>query len=53
MKVKIFSEWSNETLEKKVNKFLAENDVNVIEMQFKANLFYFAVLIRYDEVNVH
>lgn len=49
VKIKVFSEWSNEELEKKVNAFLSENDVNVIEMQFRAKTFYFAVMIRYDD----
>lgn len=51
MKIKIFQSISENTVEKKVNKFIEENDIEVIEMQFRATIFYFAVMITYKAAN--
>jgi phosphoribosylformylglycinamidine (FGAM) synthase PurS component len=49
MKVKIFSSMSDSTLEKDVNEFLANPNIEVIEVMFQAHSFGFASQILYRE----
>ena len=49
-KVKIIQSMSSEKkVERKVNEFLARDDVRVLEIQYKPTSFYFSVLIVYEE----
>ena len=49
MKVKLVTSMSENSLEKKVNGFMANPAIEVVQLQFQAHLFGFAVLISYKE----
>jgi len=50
MKIKVFYAMSEGGLEKKVNYFLLTSGIEIIEMQFSAHIFGYAVMIRYKDV---
>ncbi|ABR48058.1 hypothetical protein Amet_1893 [Alkaliphilus metalliredigens QYMF] len=49
MKTKIFYAFNEKTVESKVNDFLENSSVEVIDLKFSATVFYFSVLILYRE----
>ena len=49
MKVKLVTAMSESTLEKKVNAFIANPEIEVVELQFQAHIFGFGVLILYKQ----
>lgn len=48
MKIKIFQAMNEERLEKDVNEFIENSQIKVIELQFSATVFYFSVMISYE-----
>jgi hypothetical protein len=50
MQIKIFNALTESRLETKVNNFTARKDIKVIELQFSATVFYFAVMIVYENI---
>lgn len=48
MQIKMFSSLSDSTLERKVNDFINNNDVQVVEIKFSMNLLEKAVMVIYE-----
>lgn len=48
MKVKILQAMNEKRLEKEVNEFLENPQIKVLELQFSATVFYFSVMISYE-----
>ena len=49
MKIKVFHAMSEKRLEKKVNTFLAESGIKVLQMQFSSSFNGISVMIVYEE----
>ena len=49
MKIKVFSSISESTLEKKVNDFLSNQDIEIVKVSFQAHIFGYAVQILYKQ----
>lgn len=49
MKVKILQAMSEKRLEKEVNKFIENTQIKVLGLQFAATIFYFSVMISYED----
>lgn len=49
MKTKIFYAFNEKKLEDQINVFLERSDVEIIDLQFSATVFYFSVLIMYQQ----
>jgi len=48
MKVKILQAMNEKRLEKDVNEFIENSQIKVLELQFAATVFYFSVMISYE-----
>lgn len=51
MKIKLIQSMSETKVEKKVNDFLSNRGIKVLELQYSATAFYFSVMIVYEEAN--
>jgi len=49
MKVKILQAMNEKRLEKDVNEFIENSQIKVLELQFSATVFYFSVMISYED----
>ena len=49
MKVKIFQGMSEKKLEKAVNHFIANPRIKVTDIQYSTTIFFFSVMIVYEE----
>lgn len=49
MKVKILQAMNEKRLERDVNEFLGNPRIKVLGLQFSASVFYFSVLISYED----
>ena len=49
MKVKILQAMNENRLEKNVNMFIKNSQIKVLELQFSATVFYFSVMILYED----
>lgn len=49
MRVKSFYAWDDARLDKKVNAFLEQDDVEVVDIRFAASIFYMAAMVLYRE----
>lgn len=49
MKVKTFYAMSSGRLDRQVNEFLAQPGIEVVDVEFGPNTFYFAVMVLYRE----
>jgi hypothetical protein len=49
MKITTFYAMSTDKLDRQVNAFLDQVDVEVVDVQFAASAFYFAVMVRYQD----
>ena len=47
MKIRVFAAMSEGGLEKKVNDFILTSGIEIIDIQFAAHIFGYAVMIRY------
>lgn len=47
--MKIMQAMSEDKLEQKVNEFISNPNITVKELQFRASVFYFAVMISYED----
>jgi hypothetical protein len=50
MKVKILQAMNEKRLEKDVNEFIENSQIKVLELQFSATVFYFSVMISYEDI---
>lgn len=51
MKIKLIASMFEKTLENRANEFLANKGIKVLEIKYKPTIFYYSVMIVYDEVN--
>ena len=49
MKIKTFYAMDNKKLDKKVNDFLNSSRIEVIDFKFSHNIFYFSVMVIFNE----
>ena len=49
MKIKVFTAGTDKGLEKKVNRFLENSNINIIDIKFTGGFGFIAVMIRYEE----
>lgn len=49
MKVKTFTAWSDNRLDMKINAFLDNNSIEVIEVKFVSPIFYYTAMVLYKE----
>ena len=49
MKIKVFHAMSEKRLEKKVNPFLAESGIKILQMQFSSSFNGISVMVVYEE----
>lgn len=49
MKVKSFSAMTSETLDKKINDFLVNNHIEVIDIKFSSTIFFFSAMVMFNE----
>lgn len=49
MKVKILQAMSEKRLEKEINEFINNPQIKVLALQFAATIFYFSVMISYED----
>lgn len=47
MKVKTITGWTEESLDNKVNEFLADPAIEVVELKFSSTIFSYSVMILY------
>lgn len=50
MKIKILQAMNEKRLEKEANEFIENSRIKVLGIQFAATVFYFSVMISYEEV---
>jgi hypothetical protein len=50
MKIKLFQAVSASEVEKRVNDFISDRGIKVLELQYSSSVFYSAVMLVYEEV---
>jgi hypothetical protein len=50
MKVKLLYAYSIFKLEKRVNEFISNKKIKVLELQYSTSIFYLSVMVVYEEV---
>lgn len=51
MQVKTFYGYSEKSLDRKINEFLEDSSLEVIDIKFTAPIFYFCAMIIYKKAN--
>lgn len=52
MKIKIIQSWSShKILEQKINEFIQNTNIKVIEMQYKPSILAYSVMVVYEDIN--
>ena len=52
MKIKIFTSFLAKQLKRKVNKFITRKDIEVINMEFQAHFWGYAVMVTYKSSGI-
>ncbi|HLR42903.1 MAG TPA: hypothetical protein VK067_06670 [Pseudogracilibacillus sp.] len=52
MRVKTITGFTESGLDKKVNKFMENNTIEIIDIQYSASLFYMGAMIIYSELDI-
>jgi hypothetical protein len=53
MKIKVFSAFSESSLERKVNSFITDTNINVLQIQFQASFGSIYAMVSYEQKAVH
>ncbi|WP_155767488.1 sporulation protein Cse60 [Sporosarcina ureilytica] len=49
MKVKTFQSWSESKMDKKVNDFLSNHSIEIIDIKYASPIFFFSAMVIYKE----
>ncbi|MFC0562245.1 sporulation protein Cse60 [Halalkalibacter alkalisediminis] len=49
MKVKTFYGWSEKGMDKKVNEFLKDTSIEIVDIKFSSPIFFFSAMVIYKE----
>jgi hypothetical protein len=49
LKVKTFYGWSEKGMDKKVNEFLSDTSIDIVDIKFSSTIFYFSAMVIYKE----
>lgn len=52
MRIKTITGFTESGLDRKVNKFLENNTIELIDIQYAASLFYMGAMIVYSELDI-
>jgi len=52
MRVKTITGFTESGLDKKVNKFMGNNTIEIIDIQYSASIFYMGAMIVYSELDI-
>ncbi|MGM0843430.1 MAG: hypothetical protein ACQEUT_00530 [Bacillota bacterium] len=49
MKVKTITGWTEDSLDKKVNEFMKDTEIEVVNLHFSSTIFSYSVMILYKD----
>ncbi|MRX74120.1 sporulation protein Cse60 [Bacillus lacus] len=52
MKVKTITGWTEKTLDDKVNDFLSNGSIDIVDIKYSSTIFYFSAMVIYKGGNI-